>query len=125
MPANLRALVEKHLGTTLEGAWSMEVDLIGPGGAQQLGLKAQVLYDRAEETPTTGQPVFVNEPVVVLRYSSLSPAPQKGEKWLVRMPVSPQVGAAKESFVLDDTRAIGGGRSIGYIKLYPRRIIQR
>jgi hypothetical protein len=123
--ANIRVLVEKHLAVTLEGAWAIEVDLIGPAGVKQLGLKAQVLYDRIEQNPATGQPVIVNEPVVVLRYSSLNPAPQSKEKWLIRMPVSPVEGAAKEDFVLDPSRAIEGGRSIGFIRLYPKKVRQK
>ena len=123
--ANLRALAEKHLSVTLEGAWAIEVDLIGPAGKKQLGLKAQVLYDRTEQNPTTGQPVFVNEPVVVLRYSSLTVVPKSIEKWLIRMPVSPVADAEKEDFVLDPSRTIEGGRSIGFIRLYPKRVRQK
>ena len=122
---NLRALAESHLAVTLEGAWAIEVDLIGPTGVKQLGLKGQVLYDRTEQNPTTGQPVIVNEPVVVLRHSSLTAVPKSNEKWLIRMPVSPVEGAAKEDFVLDPSRAIEGGRSIGFIRLYPKRVKQK
>ena len=123
--ANLRALAESHLSVTLEGAWAIEVDLIGPTGMKQLGLKAQVLYDRTEESPATGQPVIVNEPVVVLRHSSLTVVPKTNEKWLVRMPVSPVEGAAKEDFVLDPSRAVEGGRSIGFIRIYPKKVRQK
>ncbi len=123
---NLRVLAESHLSVTLEGAWAIEVDLIGPDGKKQLGLKAQVLYDRTEQNPSTGQPVIVNEPVVVLRYSSLNPAPASpNEKWAISMPVSPVADAAKEDFVLDPSRAIEGGRSIGFIRLYPKRVRQK
>jgi hypothetical protein len=124
--ANLRALAESHLSVTLEGAWAIEVDLIGPDGKKQLGLKAQVLYDRTEQNPATGQPVIVNEPVVVLRYSSLNPAPASpNEKWHISMPVSPVASAEKADFVLDPSRAIEGGRSIGIIRLYPKRVRQK
>jgi hypothetical protein len=123
--ANLRALAERHLAVTLEGQWAIEVDLIGPAGVKQLGLKAQVLYDRTEHNPSTGQPVIVNEPVVVLRYSSLTVVPKTSEKWLISMPVSPDEGAAKEDFVLDPSRAIEGGRSIGFIRLYPKKVRQK
>ena len=122
---NLRALAESHLSVTLEGAWAIEVDLIGPSGAKQLGLKAQVLYDRTEENPATGQPVIVNEPVVVLRHSSLTVVPKTNEKWLIRMPVSPVAGAEKEDFVLDPSRAVEGGRSIGFIRIYPKKVRQK
>ena len=122
---NLRALAESHLSVTLEGAWAIEVDLTGPTGVKQLGLKAQVLYDRTEENPATGQPVIVNEPVVVLRHSSLTAVPKTNEKWLIRMPVSPVEGAEKEDFVLDPSRAIEGGRSIGFIRIYPKKVRQK
>lgn len=122
---NLRALAESHLSVTLEGAWAIEVDLIGPDGVKQLGLKAQVLYDRTEQNPSTGQPVIVNEPVVVLRHSSLTIMPKTNEKWLIRMPVSPVTGAVKEDFVLDPSRAVEGGRSIGFIRIYPKKVRQK
>ena len=121
----LREVVEGHLSVTLEGRWSMEVDLTGPDGVIQEGLKAQVLYDRTEQNPTTGQEVIVNQPVVTLRYSSLTTVPKSSENWLVRMPVSPVAGAAKEDFVLDAARAVEGGRSIGFIRLYPKRVRQK
>ena len=121
----LREVVESHLAVTLEGRWSMEVDLTGPDGVIQAGLKAQILYDRTEQNPTTGQEVIVNQPVVTLRYSSLTAVPKSSENWLVRMPVSPVAGAAKENFVLDPARAVEGGRSIGFIRLYPKRVRQK
>lgn len=125
MPGDLRALAESHLAITLEGGWGIEVDLTGPDGEKQLGLKGQVLYDRTEQNPATGQEVFVNEPVVVLRYSSLNPAPKTNEVWQIRMPVSPEVGAPKGDFVLDKGRAVEGGRSIGFIRLYPKKAKQK
>ena len=125
MVVNLRALAESHLAISLEGAWAIEVDLVGPDGEKQSGLKAQVLYDRTIENPATGQEVVVNEPVVVLRYSSLSPAPQSGEKWSIKMPVSPEAGAPKADFLLDKGRAVEGGRSIGFIRLYPKKAKQK
>jgi hypothetical protein len=127
---NLREQAEADLGFTLEGEFGLPVELIDPDGKiidTDLNgdpLVGQVLYDTVRESPDTGEDIISNEPVVVLRRSSLSRVPQAGEKWLVRIPVSPSTTATKETFVLTKDRPPSGGRSLGFIRLYPTRNVQ-
>jgi len=120
---DLRALAESHLGITLEGDFSKEVILTDPDGDIQT-VRGQVLYDRTAQNPMTGQDQVLNEPVVTLRISTLTRVPEKRERWLIQMPVSPVVGAPLGDFVLDGGRAAEGGASIGYIRLYPKKAKQ-
>lgn len=125
---NLREQANKDLGFTLEGEFALPVELIGPDGklyntniltGEPLG--GQVLYDTNEENPDTGAIITSNEPIVVLKKDSLARVPQPGEKWVVRIPVTPSSTAQKESFVLDRDRPPQGGNSLGFIRLYLRR----
>lgn len=121
---DIRDLAERHLAITLEGAYSKEVILTDPDGVKQT-LRAQVLYDKVVQNPITGQDQVINEPVVVLRRSSLTRIPKAAERWFVKMPISPVAGAAKEDFVLGGGRAVEGGASIGFIRLYPKKAKQK
>jgi len=120
---DLRALAETHLSITLEGDWSKEVILTDPDGAVQT-VRGQILYDKTVMNPVTGQDQVVNEPVVTLRISSLTRVPQKRERWFIKMPDSPVLGAPIRDFVLDGGRAPEGGGAIGYIRLYPKKAKQ-
>lgn len=120
---NIRALAEQHLGESLEGGYGIEVILTGPDGKQQ-PVKGQVLYSRKVLNPVTGEDIIINEPVVVLRVSSLDPVPKTAEQWFIQMPVSPVEGAAKENFLMDKGKAVEGGASIGFIRLYPKKADQ-
>ena len=104
---NLRRLAEQDLETTLEGEWGLPVILIDPEGnviSKKTGtlndLTGQILYDTVKHDLDTGLPVVVNHPVVTVRRSSLSRVPKAGEKWLVRIPVSPVEGAVWTSAYL-------------------------
>lgn len=121
---DIRDLAERHLAITLEGPYSKEVILTDPDGIKQT-LRAQVLYDKTVQNPMTGQDQVINEPVVVLRRSSMTRVPVSSEKWFVKMPVSPVAGATKEDFVLGGGRAVEGGASIGFIRLYPKKAKQK
>lgn len=120
---NIRALAEQHLGESLEGGFGIEVILTGPDGKQQT-VKGQVLYSYKIQSPVTGEDVIVNKPVVILRVSTLNTVPKSSEQWLIQMPVSPLVGAAKEEFLLDKGKAVESEASIGFIKLYPKKVDQ-
>lgn len=133
---NLREKVEADLEKTLEGAWKLPVTLIDPDGNEitesanspdplnPLRLGGQVLYDIVRVNPDTGEEMVVNKPVVTLRRSSLSRVPVAGEKWLVRIPTTPDESATLEDFLIDQTRPPEGGRSIGFIRLYLRKAAQ-
>lgn len=122
MPS-LRELIETDLGTTVEGDFALPVELVAPDGSEQ-ALTGDVRYDTATEDPETGMPITVNEPNVSLRRSSLTKIPVDGENWVVRIPTTPDASAVLEDFFLSKIRPQGGGRSIGFIKLYLTRAEQ-
>ena len=124
MALNLREQAESDLSFTLEGAFGLPVTLIAPDGSIQDDLVGQVLYDTVRINPETGEEMVVNNPVVVLRRSSLDRIPLPGEKWIVKIPVDPSITATLEDFMIDETRPPEGGRSIGFIRLYLRRAQQ-
>lgn len=120
---SIRALAEQHLGESIEGGFGIEVILTDKDGKQQT-VKGQVLYSRKIQNPTTGEDIIINEPVVILRVSTLDPVPKSGEQWFIQMPVSPVEGAEKENFLMDKSKAVEGGASIGFIRLYPKKADQ-
>lgn len=121
--ANLREQTEADLAFTLEGDFSLPVVLIAPNGIEQ-SVTGQILYDHRVENPDTGEEIIINEPVVTLRTSSLSPVPLAGEPWFVRIPTTPSESAALGEFVLNSDRPPEGGGSIGFIRLYVTRVDQ-
>ena len=126
----LRAQVERDLGTTLEGDFGMPVEITSPDGETQIYnvnnpselLMAQVLYFSRRENPETGETIVVNQPVVTLRISSLIRVPVPGERWFVRMAISPVPGSPVQNFVFSADRSPESGTDIGFIRLYPQRI---
>lgn len=131
MAVNLRKQAEADLATTLEKEWGLPVVLISPDGeiintSVNSGevLVGQVLYDTVMTNPATGEPVIVNNPIVTLRRSSLSRVPAPGEKWIVKIPITPDPDASLTEFVVSPTRSSEGGRSIGFIKLFLRKAKQ-
>jgi len=130
MSTSLLALNESNLATTLE-KHSVPISLIAPDGttidtSENDGepLKGQVWHETSRIDPETGETIVINNPHVVIRRSSLSRVPEPGEKWLVKVPTSPLDGAATEDFIIDATRSPEGGKSLGFIKLYLRRVQQ-
>lgn len=120
---NLREIAEADLATTLESPtdFGLPVDLTDPDGAQQT-VNGQILSAIVRNNPDTGEPVIVNNPVVVLRRSTLNRVPVAGEKWHIRMAIDPSRTAVKQDFVLDPARSPEGGQSIGFIRLYVHRV---
>jgi len=128
--ANLRAMIEADLAETLEGDFSSPVVLIDPEG-QTIAtnvtgrpLVGLVLLDSVRVNPDTGEEVVVGNPVITLRRSSLERVPMAGETWLVKIPTDPTRPEVTEAFIADPTRPPEGGRSIGFVKLYLRRVEQ-
>ncbi len=120
---NLRAAIEQDLGESIEGEFGLPVVLTSPDGATQQ-LTGQVLYYSRRENPATGEIVVVNQPVVVLRISSLDRVPAAGERWLVSIPTSPQAGATSQTFIFTADRSPEHGTDIGFMRIYPHRIEQ-
>lgn len=123
MSTNLRELGESLLGLTVEGPFGLPVDLTAPDGSQ-FSATGQLVYDRLEVTPDTGEVIVVTNPVAVLRRSSLDTIPANGENWHFRMPLSPSRTATKVDFVLDKSRSIEGGKSLGIIRIYLKFVEQ-
>lgn len=128
---NLREQVEHDLKYTLEGEWILPVVLIAPDGTIQTKKKGtdedlggQILYNTVGLNPETGQEVIVNKPVVSLRITSLERIPQKNEKWLIKIPITPSRTAEKKEFLLSEIKPNEGGASIGFIRLYLRKAVQ-
>lgn len=113
---NLRALAEADLGTTLEGDFATDITLKGPNGATQT-VRGRVRLCKSRPDLGTGEMVIVPDPNVTLRRSSLSPVPLAGEKWSVLFPDSPRADASLVTYLLDTTRALDGGKTLGLIKL--------
>ena len=128
---NLRERVERDLARTLEGVFSLPVELVDPDGNEitaslndDLGLRGQIIYDTVKLNPDTGGEIVINNPVVSLRRSSLARVPEPGEKWLVRIPIEPSTTAAKQNFIISPTRPPEGGRSLGFIRIYLQKAEQ-
>lgn len=120
---NLREQAENDLAETLEGDFSLPVQLVTPDGIE-ITARGQVIYDQVKINQATGEEMIVNEPVITLRRSSLSRVPLSGEHWLVRYPQSPSESAPLVSGVLSKTRPPDGGASLGVIRIYPQKVKQ-
>lgn len=113
---DLRKLSEEYLEISLEGDFSLPVEIQTPDAAIQT-VRAQVLYDRTGEDPQTGETVYVTDPVVVVRRSSLDPLPSPGDRLVIRIPSEPREDADKETYFCFD-QSFQGGRSLGLIRFY-------
>lgn len=113
---NLRALAEADLGSTLEGEFGIPVTLIAPDGSRQ-SVRGRVLWNQVRTNLDTGEVATVPDPSVELRRSSLSRVPESGENWAVIIPEGPTEDAAKVTCLLDRSRAVAGGKSLGFVQL--------
>jgi len=105
------------------------VSLIAPDGQiynrslnTSLPLTGQVVYETTEVDPTTGTIVTINKPVVTLRRTSLGRIPIAGERWMVSIPKTPSPTAEMEMYTMDYPPK--GGATIGFIKLYLKKVEQ-
>jgi hypothetical protein len=127
---NLREAIEHDLYDALEREWKMPVEITSPSGETQRYslnnpselLGGQVFYFSRRENPETGEPIVINQPVVSLRISSLIRVPKAGEKWFIRMPISPARNAPKVDFCFTSDRAPEHGTDIGFMRIYPFKI---
>ena len=127
---NLRAEIEKDLSFSIENDWGSVVELTTPEGQTQKfsmneplkKLKAAIRYFTSKEDPVTGGTIIVNQPVVTFRISSLIRIPDDSDKWFIKMPISPVVGAPMESFVFTGDRFATHGTDIGFLNVYPHRV---
>lgn len=120
----LRERVERDLAVTLEGKWSLPVNLMSPDGVRTDGLRGQVLYDTVRLNPETGEDVVTDMPVITLRRSSLVRIPQPGENWFIEVPETPSEEATMIPYMMSSVRPPEGGRSIGFIRIYLQEVEQ-
>ena len=123
MSTNLRELAESLLSLTVEGPFGLPVDLTPPSGTP-FSAVGQLVFDRLEVNPDTGEIIVVVNPVAVLRRSSLEVVPDDGENWYFKMPIEPSTTATKIGFVMDESRSIKGGKSLGIIRIPLRHVEQ-
>jgi hypothetical protein len=132
---NLRVLAKDDTRELNTADWGLPVKLTDPDGVEyttdaitggQL-TAVQILYDYKQFSPATGEDKLMNEPIVVMHRASLSRVPQPGETWYMSFPVDPDPDTPEAQwgkFILSPTRAPEGGRSLGVIRLYPRKAVQ-
>ena len=129
---NLRTRAIKDAKNQNIKNWSTPIELIDPDGivyntdneTGQPLRSLQTLYDRRDENPDTGEPITVHEPVISIARSSLSRIPQPGEKWSIKFPLDPTDETTLSNYVFDSDRSIGEGNSLGFIRIYPFKLVQ-
>lgn len=133
---NLREQVESDGSFTYgsKSKWALPTILIAPDGVEykhplvdgvideDVSLGGQVIYDTLSIDPDTGAQVIEHKPVVTLRLSELKRVPKAGEKWVVKIPLTPSTTAPLKTFYLERPGEEGG--SIGFIRLYLMSIEQ-
>ena len=129
---NLRTRAIKDLKNQNIKNWGTSVEFIDPDGIvyntdNETGKPLrtlQTLYDRRDENPDTGEPITVHEPVIVQARSSLSRIPAPGEQWSIRFPLDPTDENTLSNYVFNSDRSMGEGNSLGFIRIYPFRLVQ-
>lgn len=130
---NLRKTLNNDLEKSMEdiSEWGLPVELESPDGVKydlkkdtEDKLTGQVLYNRTEFNPATGEEISIDEPMVTLRMNSLTRIPAPGENWIIRIPETPDPDAVLVSYALTPTRAIKFNRSIGIMIIYLQKVIQ-
>lgn len=117
---NLREAVVADLAESVEGDWGLPIVLISPDKVVYSGLRGQVLYNSKAFDPDTGEQIIVNNPVVALREASLTRVPLGGERWGVRIPVTPSETAPLADFVMSARPPERS--SVGFIRLYLTKV---
>lgn len=129
---NLRELAVKDVKSLNTKDWGLPIELCSPDGTwyttdAETGeqLKAiQILYDYRKLNPETGEEVTVHEPIVVIAKAALTRIPISGENWIIKIPTTPSETAQLETRVINKARATEGGASLGYIRMYPGKVVQ-
>ena len=129
---NLRELAVEDVKVLNNKDWGLPIELTDPDGNRYNTdnvtggtLKAaQILYDYRKLDPTTGEEITVHEPIVTIAKASLTRVPVTGETWFIKMPTEPSESATLQSRVVTIDRALEGGSSLGFIRLYPGEVEQ-
>jgi hypothetical protein len=108
----------------------MPVELTAPDGTEitknEVGdtLKGQILYDKNEIDPETGNLMVIKETSVSLRVTALSRVPLPGETWQIKIPLNPAFPTVLTQFLIDTDRSMTDGQSLGFAKLYLKKVVQ-
>ena len=117
---NLREEVERDLGETLEGEWSLPVVLKSPVSGETKTVRGQVLYQTIVPNPETGLESIVDKPNVSVRRSTLMTEfghiPEAEQPWSITIPETPEEAGNPVTYMMQ--RPPQGGRSFGWITLY-------
>jgi hypothetical protein len=119
-------IATEGLKTSIEGNYGLPVILIPPDGIEINTntdgdqLKGQVLYDRERMDPDNGDLISIGETKVTLRKTALSQVPVNGETWYCKVPINPAFpDVMTDKYLVEGSRAIVDGRSMGFITLTP------
>ena len=112
--------------------WALPIILQDPDGNtydtdNETGeeLKAiQILYDSTSQNPDTGDIIIVHEPVITIARSSLSRIPIPGETWHIKFPLDPTDEDTLSNYTFIPDRSSEGGNSLGFIRIYPLKLVQ-
>ncbi len=133
MAKNLRKQINKELEFSIESEndWGLPVVLIDPDGITHnikkgttTRLSGQVLYNRVEFNPDTGEEMVIPDPIVTLRMASLDRVPANGEKWIVKIPIEPDPEAALIDYAISPSKAMEFNRSFGFVRIYLSKVVQ-
>ena len=126
MSVSERALMEAELADIVEGEFAYPIKVITQDGLAK-ELFGHVNFDARKEQSTSNGPIIVNEMVVTLRRSSCQPrllTPQQGDRVEMLIPRDPLTGAPRFSYICENSKSPESGRTIGTIRLYPKKAAQ-
>lgn len=130
---NLRKKINTDLEASMEGSkeWGLPVELVAPDGTEYKTKKGttevltgQVLYNRTQFNPETGEDLSIDDPMVILRLNSLERIPAQDENWAVRIPSDPDPESPLTTFVKNPDKAMKFNRSIGFVIIYLQKAEQ-
>ena len=136
MSVSERALMESELEDIVEGEFSLPVILKSPTGETITTSKnnpsrlltGMVLYDARKETAgADGNPIIVREMVVVLRRTSCPTAllnVPTNARWEIKIPLDPILSAPLGSYILEGSKAMEEGRTVGTVRFFPKKAKQ-
>lgn len=106
------------------------VYLTDPDGVRTQHDDCQFLSNRTTVSPESGEEVVLVNPRATFPLASLLArdsdytVPQDGEKWFLDAPDDPDIPDTLTGYSLDPSKAIEGGRSLGFIRLYLTKVDQ-
>jgi hypothetical protein len=126
---NLRGMVERDLGVTIEGDYGVPVVMTAPDGTiysastAATPIMGRLVYDHAEMTPN-GETVIVHNPCLTLRTSTLPRVPKTDEHWMFKVPLNMADQTKLALFFLDAGHPPENGASIGFTRFYLTSAVQ-